>query len=210
MWESRYEVEPGNLRKAPVFAAIREIRPATILEVGVCPGNNAVKMIELANALAVPSGGVRYYGFDIFVDPPPHEFDDPRAKGIPKDKVLERLIRTGADVTLIEGDTRKTLPEFVKSNPPRMDLVFIDGGHSAETIHNDWECCRTLIHGRSIVVFDDYWDRMDAGAKWTIDRIDRAEYSVDFFDGDRFPGDPRLAPSYVVKAAVVRPRSSKR
>ncbi len=206
----QYEVEPGNLRKAPVFAAIREVRPRTLLELGVCPGDNAVRMIELAKALLSGQGRVSYYGFDLFTDPPAHEFDDPRMRGIPKDEVLARPAQTGAAVTLVEGDTRRTLPLFVETDPPKMDVIFIDGGHSAETIRSDWECSRRLIHERSVVVFDDYWDRMDAGAKSAVDAIDRARYWVEFFDGDRFPGDPRLAPSYLVKAVVVRVRVNDR
>lgn len=43
---------------------------------------------------------------------------------------------------LHEGYTRDTLPSFREANPTfRAEFVFIDGGHSIDTIANDWEHC---------------------------------------------------------------------
>jgi hypothetical protein len=59
-----------------------------------------------------------------------------------------------------------------------MDLIFIDGGHSIETISNDWTYARKLMHDHTLVIFDDYWNRDDAGAKPIIERIDVTKYDV--------------------------------
>ena len=50
----------------------------------------------------------------------------------------------------------KTLPE-VSKNLPQMDFIYIDGGHSLETIKNDWDYTKNLMHKGTIVLFDDYW-----------------------------------------------------
>lgn len=191
----------------PLDAAIKEIHPRRILEVGVCPGDNTARMIRSAQAFVANPGGIDYYGFDLFADPPAYEFDT--TKVIHKDGIMAKLRSTGANVVLVSGDTRQTLPEFVASKPAAMDLIHIDGGHSIETVRSDWEACRRLIDKGSIVVFDDYWDRLDCGARSVIDKIDRNEYSVGMFKGGHVPGDERLAPSYVVKTAIVRRRSER-
>jgi hypothetical protein len=45
---------------------------------------------------------------------------------------------------------------MAKTQLPKMDLVFIDGGHSTETVATDWENVKDLLHEKSIVFFDDY------------------------------------------------------
>jgi predicted O-methyltransferase YrrM len=38
-----------------------------------------------------------------------------------------------------------------------MDFIFIDGGHSFETIQSDWDNVKHRMHDETVVVFDDYW-----------------------------------------------------
>ena len=53
------------------------------------------------------------------------------------------------------------------------------GGHSLETIANDWRYASRLMHPKTVLVFDDYWPgRTDAGAKVTVDDIDKSQYDV--------------------------------
>jgi hypothetical protein len=42
----------------------------------------------------------------------------------------------GAKIFLFKGDTREVLPKVVNTLP-MMDFIFIDSGHSLETIEND-------------------------------------------------------------------------
>lgn len=60
-----------------------------------------------------------------------------------------------------------------------MDFVFIDGGHSVATIDNDWRHVLPLMHDGTIVLFDDYWDTTDSGAKAVVDAINKEKYDVE-------------------------------
>jgi len=57
---------------------------------------------------------------------------------------------------LILGDSRKTVPEFIRANPhKKYDMIFIDGGHEFETAYADLINCREAAHRDTIVIMDD-------------------------------------------------------
>jgi len=192
-------------RKDPLMDAVREIHPKRILELGVSVGKNAVCMITEAQSHCNDKRMVQYYGFDVFEQQSVwKELDDAPVTTL--EKATELLSATGAEIHLIRGDSKVTLPEFVKTSRP-MDLIYIDGGHSAETIASDWENVKILMHPKTVVVFDDYWDRLDGGCRAVIDALDRNMYAVNICEpGEMFPGDKRLAPSYLCRAVRVERR----
>ena len=118
--------------------------------------------------------GVSYWGFDLFEDMTlelnEKEWGKPRLA--PAMKAVEgRLRATGALVKLVRGNTRVTLSKFVPVME-FMDLIFIDGGHSLETIDNDWRWASKLMELHTVCLFDDYYpDREDVGAKRLIDSL---------------------------------------
>lgn len=58
--------------------------------------------------------------------------------------------------TLIIGDSRISIPKFIKDFPGKtFDLLFIDGGHEYEIAKADLENCKNLAHKESIVILDD-------------------------------------------------------
>jgi len=58
--------------------------------------------------------------------------------------------------TLILGDSRKTLPEFVKNyKGEKFDMIFVDGGHQYDVAKSDLINCRKLANKRNIVIMDD-------------------------------------------------------
>ena len=68
------------------------------------------------------------------------------------------------------GNTKKTLPKFQPDRP--IDFVFIDGGHSVETIQSDWDNIKKLMHKDTVVIFDDYYeDTAETGCQTTISSL---------------------------------------
>lgn len=148
------------------------------MEIGTWTGDRAVTMIKLAKRYH-EAKEIDYYGFDLFGQMTTERFAEEKSKWPPTQQEADKkLSTTGANIRLFQGDTMKILPDMVPKLP-KMDLVFIDGGHSLETIANDWHWVSKLMHDKTVVIFDDYWpDRTDAGCKVTVDRIDRHAYRV--------------------------------
>jgi predicted O-methyltransferase YrrM len=66
--------------------------------------------------------------------------------------------RRGFSFSLHQGYTRETLPAFKAANPDfRAQFIFIDGGHSIETIRADWENCTHLVDDRGAIFMDDFY-----------------------------------------------------
>jgi len=158
------------------------------MEIGTWTGARAARM------LAQGSGPICYYGFDLFEDLTPEvkkrEFC---GKAFPPSvaEVRKKLENTGKDIHLWKGDSTVLIPKLCASGTlPKMDLIFIDGGHSVETILSDWENVQALIRPTTVVVFDDYFLEMDDfGCKRVVNDIDLILYDVevmkDAFDKDR-------------------------
>jgi len=96
-----------------------------IMEIGVADGENARTMVMVASQ-TFPAEEVEYYGFDTFGGN-----DDSQMK-----QVKQKLEKTGCEFKLFKGDSIKTLPKALR-NLPKMDLIFIDGGHSYPTVKSD-------------------------------------------------------------------------
>lgn len=152
-----------------------------ILEVGTWNGRHAVEMIEAAGRHR-PVSGVEYYGFDLFEEIDEEKIAEEVSKRPPPMREVEaRLRATGATIRLYQGDTVETLPAEAPELPA-MDFIFVDGGHSYETVASDWEAVQGLVHLGTVVVFDDYWGRPDAGVDRVVAEIDRSRYDVEILD----------------------------
>ena len=161
-----------------LFKAIRENKARKIMEIGTWRGEHALEMIQEAKKYFAPEE-IEYYGFDLFelldhensvkefsIPPPPLEI------------IQNKLKKTGANIHLYKGYTKDTLPKVI-NELPEMDFIYIDGGHSIETIKNDWEYAQRLMHENTVVIFDDYWNRDDAGCKKVVEGIDKNNFKVE-------------------------------
>lgn len=168
-------------RYKPMMAEIRRIQPKRILEVGTHDGLNAVRMFK-----NIPDGMANssYYGFDLF-----EGLDDGLYKSefslraLPKSTVHKHLLGSGIKhVELFAGNTNETL---AAADLPTMDLIFIDGGHSEDTVRSDWENCTRFMGPDTVVYFDDY---PNYGIGPVVDAIDKSQYDVQIMDDcDHFP-----------------------
>ena len=138
-------------------------KPKSILEVGTWNGHRAIRMCAAA-------GCNRYIGFDLFGSATSET--DKNEMNVKKhhslEEVQDKLARAGIDALLVEGNTRETLPDFLHGyGGDVVDFAFIDGGHSVETIRNDYEVVRHLVKKDGVIIFDDYYANMPDGFDFT-------------------------------------------
>lgn len=159
-------------------------RVLRFLEVGVYSGRHARRVNHQALKKGCPR--VQYWGFDLFEDycPVAHAHEGNKPGAVPTlEEVRTFLEAPQVEVTLIRGDSRQTLGKVLRFVKP-LDLIFLDGGHSLETIRSDWGNVRKRLHPGSVVLFDDYYpDRDDVGCRSLIEELrqDR-RYRVDLLD----------------------------
>lgn len=160
-------------RYAELYDWIRTHQPQTLLEIGIAQADNAWNMLCLTRSSA------SYYGFDLFRPAPAHELD--RTPTITVAETRRRLkLRPDQFILLFEGDTRETMPKMAPCLPPQ-DLIFVDGGHSAETMESDFRHVAPLLAPGGALFIDDYWpDHEDGGCKRVIDGLDRRAWDVHF------------------------------
>jgi hypothetical protein len=144
------DVASGNSKKH---------KPFRILEIGVFDAAHGRQMIERA----ARNGRifVEYYGFDMFEQMTPEVNTAEIGKKTmakSQDEVMKYLrAKTKARIVkLFKGDSKKTLPAQVPSLP-KMDIIFVDGGHSLGTIQSDFEHAFKLAHSKTIILLDDYY-----------------------------------------------------
>lgn len=135
-------------RYSQLITIVDLIKPKTVVEVGTQAGHSAVRMLKQA---LKHNKFVQYVGYDLFEDAT-RETDEEELNVKPHYSVqqVEGFIKQNipyAEINLIKGNTRQTLKPVVA------DLCFIDGGHSIQTIANDFEKCK----GSTVVILDDFY-----------------------------------------------------
>lgn len=170
----RFGLDYG-LRYRQLYQIIKDKKPQNIMEIGVFNGKNAIRMLNIN-----PDIKVNYYGFDLFEDLTSKDFErevaiQPLSLKNVKNKLTEK---TKANINLFKGDTTKLAKQDL-TELPKMDLIFIDGGHSIETQWNDWLLVKDLMHARTIVIVDDYWNLPNSGCKFMLNKLDKQQYDVE-------------------------------
>lgn len=138
-----------------IIKLIQEVKPKTIVEIGVHKGLRSVLMCREAMKFHEE---ITYFGFDVFdmMDEKFHK-EALNGKGMPSEvEAGRRLESLGDGLTwfLVKGDTRHTL--HGRKNY-QADLVFIDGDHRLDVIRGDYE----PFENARCVVFDDYYNLGD-------------------------------------------------
>ncbi len=179
------------LRYRALFREIFRLRPRRLVEIGVFNGRHAAQMIQTA-ALHHPVREIEYFGFDLFEDLTPELLEYEKSKQPPTCAEVQQLLdQTGATVKLLRGNTRESLPRHAPEIGV-VDFIFVDGGHSVETIQLDWDNLQALVGPGTVVIFDDYYvnnpqDVAGSGCQSILDALDPQRWRVEVLEpADRF------------------------
>jgi hypothetical protein len=168
-----------------LFELIEANQFKNIMEIGTSAGDTAIGMIRVAGRRAGGEENICYHGIDLFEMGDPETWDAEFTGGYrppTRDAVLARLkSETKADIHLKATDSNRYSDQVCSGEhaPGKMDLIYIDGGHSIETVKADWNTAQKLMHDGTAVVFDDYFvETPFIGCKVVVDSIDHDVYDV--------------------------------
>ena len=147
-WPTQSKYKASLQRYQQVLDAVTRKQPKVIAEIGTWNGVRALQMLQRAP-------DATYYGFDVFehADDALREEEFSHKKPTTEADVRAKL--DGYRVNLIVGNTRETLRDFKPHAP--IDFLWLDGGHSVETIRSDWELIKPHLAKDAEVYFDDYF-----------------------------------------------------
>ena len=169
-----------------LFEQIESHKPKHFLEVGVFQGVTSRNICEKLNL--IHQNQFNYYGIDIFEDSN-NLLDDKEMtskhnkisnplknllynvifkENLNSLKSVNKLLKKFNNrVKLYKGLSDEILP---KIDIPEIDFVFLDGGHSYETVKNDLFLILKSIKKNKVIICDDY-DQKNYGVKKAVDEI---------------------------------------
>ena len=156
------------------LSLIEEYKPNNVLEIGVFCGVTSRNICELLKTNF--GSDFRYYGLDLFGSSKTSSVDEIEPKFLENQKfsnplktiyynfikkenlnskisVQNFLKKFSQNIELIEGDTRVTLEKVPLSE---IDFVFLDGGHSYDTVLSDLQKLYDNMKNNSRIVCDDF------------------------------------------------------
>ncbi len=189
-------------------------RPQVIFEFGVWKGFTAIKMMQRALS---HRQDCFYIGIDLFENITVEEAKwENHTKDIAIKKKVQALLQQelgpnrycvvgGATKQVFRGVRRRVLKGLLYRN--YADFIFIDGGHSVETITHDWLAAESIMNEKTVVIFDDYYrDITDVGAFTTVEYIISQKcFNIEYLQPiDHFKtADGRPQPTQMVKVTRV-------
>ena len=156
------------------LSLVEEYRPKNVLEIGVFCGVTSRNICELLKTNF--GSDFRYYGLDLFGSTKTSSVDEIEPKFLENQKfsnplktiyynfikkenlnskisVQNFLKEFSQNIELIKGDTRVTLEKVPLSE---IDFVFLDGGHSYDTVLSDLQKLYDNMKNNSRIVCDDF------------------------------------------------------
>ena len=156
------------------LSLVEEYKPKNVLEIGVFCGVTSRNICELLKTNF--GSDFRYYGLDLFGSNKTSSVDEIEPKFLEnqkfsnplktiyynfikkenlnsKESVQNFLKKFSQNIELIKGDTRVTLEKVPLSE---IDFVFLDGGHSYDTVLSDLQKLYDNMKNNSKIVCDDF------------------------------------------------------
>ena len=183
------DLESANL----LLDQIYKNRPKNFLEVGVLQGVTARNVCEVLKEIY--QNEFKYIGIDLFstsnllfdkkektlkqqkISNPFKNFyfNFLRKENLNSKKAVSRLLKKfNNNISLHEGYSDKILNSIDISY---IDMVFLDGGHSYETVKKDLKILITKLKKNKIIICDDY-NLKNYGVKRAVDEF-RLEYKIE-------------------------------
>jgi hypothetical protein len=100
------------------------------------------------------------------------------------DQFRQRLKGHG-DIHWIKNDSKWAIPDLQRQlNGKEIDILFIDGDHSVESVRMDFQLYTPFVSRGGFVVFDDFMDSSDgAGVREAVMQLIRdGEINMDVYD----------------------------
>lgn len=179
----RFKFKFGIDRKNYLLKYAKSRKISSILEIGVFNGNFAERLLKLVTDNS-PGSKIYYLGVDLFAEGFTKEKYVSEISLYPQSLLnIQKKLSTFKNVTveLIQGDSINVLPRI--PNSKTFDIIHIDGGHSYNTVLQDWLNVSKLMNHSTAVFFDDYANSRGTtkggfGVNEVVDRIDSEMYEV--------------------------------
>ena len=188
--------EDGNF----LLNHIRQKKPKNFLEIGIFHGVTSRNVCELLYSLY--GNDFKFTGIDLFVNDetslkdeyiPKIKFSNPlktiyykyiiRLDPYSYKSVLKLLKKFEKNINIIIGDSNRILKEI----PCEFDYVFLDGGHSYETVKIDLEHLTQVVEKGGIILCDDYDLSYACGVKRAIDEyVLEKKFNLQILNNSRF------------------------
>lgn len=167
-------------RYKQLLEIVRDTKPKHIIEMGTWNGKRAIEMMAVSNCY--------YTGFDLFEeadkDTDLKEFNvKPHNSMVDVAKTIE--MAGFSKFCLIRGNSNETLPKYFNNGCDPFDFAFIDGGHSVDTIENDFRWISDNIDKGGTIIMDDWYEPELPGL------------GCNFIDGEVLPSTDRTSKGIV-------------
>ena len=166
--------------------------PKKILEIGVFQGVTARNICELL--YKIHNNNFKYIGVDKFdLDDktnneiiPSNNFKNPlkqfyyqyiiKENPYSLKSVKNLLKKFDKNINIFKGDSKVVLPKIDLSE---INYVFLDGGHSYDTVINDLINCKVVVENNGVILCDDYDLSYAPGVKKAIDEfVAKEQYDI--------------------------------
>ena len=158
---------------------LNDINPKNVLEVGVFCGVTARNICELLNKNH--KNNFSYFGLDLFGLEKQNNIDEIEPKFLKNqnfsnplkkiyynyilkenlnslESVSKFLKKYSNNIELVKGDTKETLTKIPLE---KINFVFLDGGHSYETVNSDLNILMQKLPKNSHILCDDYCENFE-------------------------------------------------